>query len=117
MENMNGADEEFLGLVGNHIRENRKALGMSQERLAELASIHPTYVSAMESGKANASICVLRRVAAALRVPLLQLLDVNMRRIEPDALMKTFIEIKALPTKEQRMFLQTIKGLLSGIKG
>jgi len=107
---------EFLRLVGQRMRDARKAVGMSQERLAEMASISPTFVSHLESGT-NASICVYRRLAAALRMSLVQFLDVNEKRIAPDPLMKTIGEIKALPAKEQKMILAAIKGLLSGVKG
>lgn len=116
MKTIDKAEEEFLRLVGQRIRDYRKNLGLSQERLAELASVHPTYISHLENGT-NASINVYRRVAAALRVSLVQLLDVNQRRAAPDALMKVFIEVKSLGGKEQKLILETIRGLLVGMKG
>lgn len=108
-------EQEYLRAVGQRVREARKAMGMSQERLSELAGIHPTYSSRIERG-ANASLGVYRRIAAALRVSLVQLLDVSQARTAPDPLMKTYGEIKALPLKEQRMIHRAIKGLLDGMK-
>lgn len=116
MKDMENAEIEFLKLLGNRVRLFRKALGISQERLAELAGIHPTYVSNIENGKANASIVIYRRVADGLGVPLSQLFDVAQAKEERDDLMRTFMEIKSLSRKEQKMFIETIKGLLAGIK-
>lgn len=116
MDSQKNDDGNFLRLVGNRVRECRKALGLTQEELAELASIHLTYVSHIESGKANASVCVYRRIAAALRVPLVQLVDVDLKRIERDELMKSVVEIKKLGKKEQKLILQAIKGLIAGVK-
>jgi XRE family transcriptional regulator, regulator of sulfur utilization len=115
MKTIDEAEEEFLRLVGQRIRDYRKERGLSQERLAELASVHPTYISHLENGT-NASINVYRRVAAALRVSLVQLLDVNQKRTAPDALMKVFFEVKGLGEKEQKLIMETIRGLLAGMK-
>jgi transcriptional regulator with XRE-family HTH domain len=116
MENMENSEKEFLKLLGNRVRDYRKSLGISQERLAELASVHPTYISNIENAKANASIGIYRRVANGLTVPIAQLLDINQPRVERDDLMKVFLEIKTLSRKEQKMVLETIKGLLTGIR-
>ena len=56
-----------LGVV---IRKQRKASGLSQERLAERAESHWTYISEIENGRRNPGIDVLRRIAAGLGVPL-----------------------------------------------
>ena len=42
--------------VGNRIRELRKTLGISQEKLAEIAGIDRTYLASVENGKRNISI-------------------------------------------------------------
>lgn len=116
METMGISEKEFIRLLGNRVRDYRKALGISQERLAELASIHPTYISNIENAKANASIGIYRRVANGLSVPLSQLIDTNEPKVERDDLMKIFFEIRRLSRKEQKMVLETIKGLLAGIR-
>lgn len=116
MDSQKHEDGNFLRLVGDRVRECRKSLGLTQEELAELASIHLTYVSHIESGKANASICVYRRISAALRMPLVQLVDVDLKRIERDELMKAVVEIKKLGKKEQKLILQAVKGLIAGVK-
>lgn len=117
MENMGDEEKEFLRSLGIRVRDYRKALGLSQEQLAEFAAVHPTYVSNIENAKANASIGICRRVAKALHVPLPQLIDINQPKVERDDLLKAFTEVRNLSKKEQKLFIETIRGLLEGIKG
>ena len=57
-----------LKLLGDRIRGFRKAKGLTQEKLAELADLHPTFVSEIETGKANYSISTLLSISNALKV-------------------------------------------------
>ena len=59
-----------LEQFGERIRELRKAAGLSQEKLAELAELHRTYVSGVERGERNPSLISIARIAKALRVSL-----------------------------------------------
>ena len=52
--------------VGLNLRRLRREKGLSQEELADLASIHQTYLSGVERGKRNPTITVLQRIAGAL---------------------------------------------------
>ena len=61
---------------GKRLREVREAAGISQEKLADLATLHRTYVSSVERGKRNISIENIERLALAL--------DVCMRDLMPD---------------------------------
>lgn len=63
-----GINEDILRALGERIRENRKAKGFSQEKLAELSDLHPTYISHLENGKANPSLIILTNIANALEV-------------------------------------------------
>lgn len=54
--------------LGRNIRTRRTAMGISQERLAEAAKIHRTYLMKLESGTGNPTIRSLCLVAQALRV-------------------------------------------------
>jgi transcriptional regulator with XRE-family HTH domain len=47
---------------------------MTQEQLAEFAGLHPNYISSVERGKRNISICNIERIALALDVPMPELL-------------------------------------------
>jgi transcriptional regulator with XRE-family HTH domain len=59
---------------GKRLREIREKAGISQEKLAELAGLHRTYVSSVERGKRNISIQNVERLAAALGTTMAQLM-------------------------------------------
>lgn len=52
--------------IGQRIRKYRKALGMSQEQLAERADISVTHMSHIETGNTKLSLQVLVDIAGAL---------------------------------------------------
>jgi len=51
------------------IRELRKAKKLTQEKLAELSSLHVVYISMIEHGKHNATLKTLSKLAKGLKVP------------------------------------------------
>jgi transcriptional regulator with XRE-family HTH domain len=52
------------------LKKYRLAKGMSQEKLAEKANIHPTHVGLLERALRNPSVKVSKAIADALGVPL-----------------------------------------------
>jgi transcriptional regulator with XRE-family HTH domain len=54
---------------GRRVRDLRQARGLSQEKLAELAGVHRTYVSSLERGQRNVGLDNILAIAAALDVP------------------------------------------------
>jgi len=54
-------------VLGKTIREMRLKLGLSQERLAELAGLHWTYIGGIERGERNVSLVNIVKIAKALR--------------------------------------------------
>lgn len=61
--------------VAANVRCRRKAMGLSQEKLGDLAGLHRTYVSQLERCKANISIDGLERIARILGVDTAELLQ------------------------------------------
>lgn len=53
-----------------NMRGLRVAKGLSQERLAALARLHPNYISSVERRERNISIDNIAKIAAALAVPI-----------------------------------------------
>jgi two-component system response regulator len=51
---------------GAEVKRRRIQLGISQEKLAERASLHRTYVSDVEAGKRNPSLASIQRLTLAL---------------------------------------------------
>lgn len=60
-------------LLGQNIRNFRKNAGLSQEKLAEKAELHPGYLSAVERGVKTISVDALLRIAVALKTELADL--------------------------------------------
>ena len=56
--------------LGKAIKELRHEKGLSQEELGLRAEIHPTWISHIESGRNNPAWGSVRRIAAALEIPL-----------------------------------------------
>ena len=59
---------------GAVVRSRRQALGLSQERLADKAGLHRTYVSLLERGQRTPSIYVVRSLADALQTSMTDLI-------------------------------------------
>lgn len=62
-------------ILAKNMRARRAALGISLEKLAELADLHRTYVSTVERCQRNIGIDGIARIARALKVTLSELLQ------------------------------------------
>ena len=56
--------------LGLRIRNYRKQNKISQERLAEMCGLHPTYIGQVERGEKNVTIESLYRITSALEISL-----------------------------------------------
>lgn len=61
--------------IGANVRRLRKAKGLSQEKLGELAGSHRTYVSQLERCVTNISVDRLERLAQILGVEAIDLMQ------------------------------------------
>jgi transcriptional regulator with XRE-family HTH domain len=66
---------DVVQLLGRNVRRYRKLKGMTQEQLALEACMERSYVSDLERGERNPSVRALGRLAAALAVDPMLLLD------------------------------------------
>jgi len=57
------------------LKKHRAAKGISQEKLAEKADIHPTHVGLIERSLRNPSLKVCKAIANALGVPLTRMIS------------------------------------------
>jgi transcriptional regulator with XRE-family HTH domain len=66
--------DPLLRTIGQTIRTMRRERGLSQHALGALAHIDRSYMSSVERGLRNVSVLHLARIAAALDVPVRDLL-------------------------------------------
>jgi transcriptional regulator with XRE-family HTH domain len=64
-----------LKIFGKRVRKLRKARGLSQEELAEIAELHRNYIGGIERGERNVALLNILRLAQALGVSLSELLE------------------------------------------
>ncbi len=58
----------IMSTFGKRVRQLRLKKKLSQERLAELAGLHITFVGAIERGQRNLSLVTIVKLAKALKV-------------------------------------------------
>ena len=59
---------EAQQLFATNMRRIRHEKKLTQEKVAEVADLHPNYVSSVERGERNISICNIAKIALALGV-------------------------------------------------
>lgn len=102
-------------MVGSQIRLHRKAQGFSQEKLAELAEVHPTFISNIERGKVNASAFSLYRIAQALGINLADLfglLDKGNNEEFENGLVDIMGKIRQMDHAQRDLYIAAFKGML-----
>jgi transcriptional regulator with XRE-family HTH domain len=62
-------------LFGLKVRELRKQKEISQEKLAELAGLHRTYIGMIERGEKNLTLLNIEKIALALNVKIIDLFN------------------------------------------
>jgi transcriptional regulator with XRE-family HTH domain len=65
---------EISKIAGKNIRRFRLERKFSQEKLAELSELHPTFIGRLERGTVNVSLWSLEAIAKALKVKPFELL-------------------------------------------
>ena len=60
---------------GLKVKELRKQKNISQEKLAELAGLHRTYIGMIERGEKNLTILNIEKIALALNVKIIDLFN------------------------------------------
>ena len=66
-------EHNSLKLLGQNVRDRRSELELTQERLADIAGLDPTYISGIERGVRNPSVLSLLKVAEALETTIAEL--------------------------------------------
>src|SRR6266478_4825756 len=67
-------DGDFLLFLGKRVRQLRNVRGMTRKIVAQESDVSERHLAQLEVGEGNVSIVLLRRIAAALNVSLIELL-------------------------------------------
>lgn len=65
----------ILDVFAQNVQKRRKALGLSQEQLAERAGLHRTYIGMIERSEKNITLRNIEKIAKALNVSIKDLFD------------------------------------------
>ncbi len=65
--------DEVLIAFGARIQDLRKQRGMTQEQLADAASLHRTYIGMIERAEKNITLINIEKLAKALKVSIREL--------------------------------------------
>jgi XRE family aerobic/anaerobic benzoate catabolism transcriptional regulator len=73
-ENDADSRRDYLAALGDRVREARARRGQSRKGLAADSGVSERYLAQLEAGQGNVSILLLRQIAAALEMPVTELL-------------------------------------------
>src|SRR5438046_9901824 len=68
------SERDYLAALGDRVREARARRGISRKLLAGDSGVSERYLAQLEGGQGNVSILLLRQIATALNLPLIELL-------------------------------------------
>ncbi len=104
-------DVALVKRIGVEIRSRRKALGWSQEKLAEEADLNPKYLSEIERFLSNPSAAILYRIAVALKTSPNDLLNFRLSgesSHDPRILFEKLLQLLKGKPKLQMEFLKRL---------
>lgn len=101
---------EIAKYIGQRIRNYRTKQSLSQEKLAELAGCHPTYIGQIERGEKNATLESVEKIACALNVPLSRLFEklAGNDNMDKDIPLKCYEFLLLKSNKEQEQIYRII---------
>jgi XRE family transcriptional regulator, aerobic/anaerobic benzoate catabolism transcriptional regulator len=85
-------EDDFLLFLGKRVREARNRRGMTRKMVAREADVSERHLAHLEAGGGNVSIVLLRRIAAALNVTLVELFAPEVEEPVERQLIQRFLE-------------------------
>ena len=95
-------DSIFLAAVGERVRNARARRGMSRKILARDSGVSERYLAQLETGSGNISILLLRQIARAMDLPMVDFLADRSRHGVEQALLLQQIE-ELTPAQQQEL--------------
>lgn len=99
--------------IGKRIKEGRKKVGLTQEKLAEKIDVSPSYISEIERGSSICSLQVLVDIAHILNLNLEFLVnDISEKNID-----SSFSEIlNGIPQNYRKLYITICKNIAESFK-
>jgi len=69
------SSKNILEIFGQNVQKYRKEVQVSQEKLADMAGVHRTYVGMVERAEKNITLRNMEKFAIALKVKIKDLLE------------------------------------------
>jgi len=95
---MKGEKPVLRRILAINLKEHRKTLGLSQEKLAEMAGLSWQTINSIECHRTWVSDKTLENLADALKIDTFQLLlpveEISKKAISPEEAMKKLVKIK-----------------------
>jgi XRE family aerobic/anaerobic benzoate catabolism transcriptional regulator len=85
-------DGDFLLFLGKRVRELRNRRGMTRKTVAREADVSERHLAQLEAGEGNVSIVLLRRIALALHVSLVELFAPEVEAPDEKQMIQQFLE-------------------------
>ena len=105
--------ETIAEIIGKRVRAQRKNIGLSQEQLAELCDLHPTYIGQLERGEKNASLETIMRVCKGLNVAPSELFSNVSAGSEKTTADVIYDLVMDMPESKQKIILNIIRDINS----
>ena len=94
--------------IGKRIKQKRKELNLTQEKLSEMLEISPTYISEIERGTGISSLATITKIANVLNLDL----DYLILGISNTNIDKTFSNLlERIPKKDQKLFISLCENI------
>lgn len=97
---------------GERVKHFRTQKGLSQEKLAELSGLHPTYIGQVERGEKNCTLESAEKISIGLQIPVEKLMGrITPLSEESDISNRIYDRLVKLSEKDQ----QSISNILNQI--
>ena len=94
--------------MGKRIKQKRKELNLTQEKLSEMLEISPTYISEIERGTGISSLATITKIANVLNLDL----DYLILGISNTNIDKTFSNLlEKIPKQDQKLFISLCENI------
>lgn len=112
----NLAESQELIKLGNRIRDRRREIRLSQEKVAEKAGVSTNTISRIEGGQSAMSIEIFIKLVEILDIDANQLLGIVALPEENRQCQELLCGIRYLKKGDQKVVIKTVKALIEELR-